>query len=500
MGMNSKKFLRVFLAVLCISILEVGVSWTLEENIRYPHVAGSFYPADKEELAAMVDRFLAAAPSQEKLGGPLTGIIVPHAGYPYSGPTAAYAYKLIEGKKIDTVVLVGPYHWALFPGASVWRSGQWRTPLGWVPVDTELAGAIVRENAAFGYNQEIHRDEHSLEAQIPFLQRTLKDFKIVPILVNEPSLANCRLLAKAIVKNISGKNAVVVVSTDMSHYHPDAVARTMDRRVLKSLEERDSEGLLLALSGGNGELCGGAAAVTGLEIARLTANRVKVLKYSTSGDATGDLSSVVGYGASAIYKEAPADPIPQNPKQALNAAEKAELLKIARKTLETYFTEGKAPEFNAQEPVLKEDRAVFVTLREGGKLRGCIGRFLPEEPLYRAVSHMAIESATEDPRFRPVAREELDKITIEISVLGIPQKVKSADEIMLGRDGVLIKKWPRSGIFLPKVAAETGWSKEDFLSGLCTEKAGLPADCWKDPEAELYTFTAEDFGESSGSI
>lgn len=493
--MKRKKFLLIFLTVFCASLLGAGVSRALEENSRYPHVAGSFYPADKEELVGMVDRFLAAAPAPEKIEGNLTAIIVPHAGYPYSGPTAAYAYKLLQGKKIDTVVLVGPYHWALFSGASVWRSGEWRTPLGSVPVDAGLADAIVRENTAFGYSQEVHRDEHSLEAQIPFLQRSLKNFKIVPILVNEPSLENCRLLAKAIVKNISGKNALVVISTDMSHYHPDAVARKMDSIVLKLLEEKDAEGLLLALSGGSGELCGGAAAVTGLEIARLTGSRVKLLKYSTSGDATGDLSAVVGYGASAIYKEGPAAPVSKNTKRELDAAEKTELLKIARKTLEAYFATGKAPEFNVQDPALKEDKAVFVTLREGGRLRGCIGRFLPEEPLYRAVSRMAIESATQDPRFRPVAAGELGKISVEISVLSPPQKIKSPDEIVLGRDGVLIKKWPRSGIFLPKVAVETGWTKEEFLSDLCSEKAGLPADCWKDPEAELYTFNAQDFGE-----
>ncbi|MCL5408811.1 MAG: AmmeMemoRadiSam system protein A [Candidatus Omnitrophica bacterium] len=179
----------------------------------------------------------------------------------------------------------------------------------------------------------------------------------------------------------------------------------------------------------------------------------------------------------------------------LNEKQKKELLKIARETLEYYLAGKHLPEIKISDPLLKEKRGVFVTLHNKGNLCGCIGMIIPEEQLYKTVRNMAIESATADPRFTPVTEDELKYIDIEISVLTVPQKVDSADEIVLGRDGVIVKKGCCQGVFLPQVATETGWSKEEFLSCLCSRKAGLSYDAWKNPETELYIFQAEVFSE-----
>ncbi|NOX97742.1 MAG: AmmeMemoRadiSam system protein A [Nitrospirae bacterium] len=179
----------------------------------------------------------------------------------------------------------------------------------------------------------------------------------------------------------------------------------------------------------------------------------------------------------------------------LTETERKTLLRIARRTIEEYVREGKRPAFEVTEPALREKRGVFVTLHKGGRLRGCIGRIMPGDELYKAVSLMAIESATADPRFSPVRAEELNEIEIEISVLTVPTRIKGIDEIELGRDGVIIKRGMGQGVFLPQVAREVGWSKEEFLSHLARDKAGLEADAWKDKDTEIFTFQAEVFSE-----
>ncbi len=478
-----------------VVFLQTG-PWAGEDVDRYPFVSGSFYPSDKDELSLLVDDFLSKAPSENKNKGELVCLILPHAGYIYSGQTAAFGYKLLAGRAFDTVILIGPYHKALFEGASIWRAGSWQTPLGEVPVDADLADSIIKEDEAFGFSQDAHAAEHSLEAQVPFLQKVLKDFKIVPILISNASAENTARLAKAVFKNIQGKKVLVIASSDMSHYYSDESARQMDNLTLDFLRSEDADGLLEALRDRRSELCGSAAVLTVLEIARLIGHtQTELLNYSNTGDVTHDKSRVVGYGALAIYKGSGQETPVRQSSEALSAKQRQTLLKIARKTVEAYVGRGEIPEFDVKDPVLKENRAAFVTLRKYGNLRGCIGSLIPTEPLYLAVRNKAIQAATEDPRFKPVQPYELEHLKVEVSVLSIPQKIQSTDQIELGKNGVIVKKDGRSGVFLPQVATETGWSKEEFLNELCSQKAGLPPDCWKDPTTELYTFTAEEFGE-----
>jgi len=179
----------------------------------------------------------------------------------------------------------------------------------------------------------------------------------------------------------------------------------------------------------------------------------------------------------------------------LTEQQKEKLLGIARETLACYLSGKEIPPIAADDPVLQEKRGVFVTLKEGNELRGCIGYIQSVEPLAGAVRDMAIQSATGDPRFSPVRYDDLKNIRIEISVLTVPVRVKDAGEVVLKRDGVIIKRGHRQGVFLPQVADETGWNKEEFLSNLCQYKAGLPPDAWKEKSTEIYTFQAEVFAE-----
>ncbi len=480
--------LLISVLTICLIVFSIcGIifpSFAADSHVRTPFVSGSFYPTDSKELESMIDGFFSKVPPQKPLDGKLVALIAPHAGYVYSGQTAAYSYRLLAGSHYDTVVLIGPYHRAFFPGASIWGSGIWKTPLGEVAIDEELARAIITENSVFEFTDDAHLAEHSLETQVPFLQKSLENFKIVPILVSNPSPENTERIAKAVFKNIKGKKALIIASTDMSHYYADNTARKMDRLTLDLIQKKDSGGLLREMKLKNSELCGEAAVLTVLEIAKLMGGaKVQLLHYSNSGDTTRDKARVVGYGALAIYQTG------------LNAAQKKELLSIARQTVETYVKTGQILEPNVTEAVLKEDRGVFVTLKKEGQLRGCIGTILPKEPLYLAVRNMAIQSAVDDPRFRKVDTSELKDLSYEISVLSVPKRVPSAEHIVLGKHGVILKKASRQGVFLPKVAEETAWDKEAFLGELCSQKAGLPWDCWKDPATELYTFTAQEFGE-----
>ncbi len=459
---------------------------------RYSYVAGAFYPSDKEELSSIIDGFLSKAPEAAAPPGELKALIVPHAGYIYSGQTAAYSYKLLQHKHFDTVILLGPYHKGIFSGASIWKKGPWETPLGRVPVDETLAQAIANESSLFNFTQDAHSTEHSLETQVPFLQKVLKDFKIVPILVSDPSPDNTGELAGAIYKHIQNKNVLVVVSTDMSHYHEDPTARRMDGRTLELIQKMDGRAILRGSEMKTNELCGLAATLTLLDLAKLMGNtKVELLNYSTSADTTQDVSRVVGYGAFSVYETDRKNIL----EEGLTVEQGRELVRIARQTVDNYVSTGKIPEITVTNPVLAAEGASFVTLKKNGQLRGCIGTLAAREPLYLSVRNMAIQSASSDRRFEPVKPEELKDIKVEISVLSMPKKVKSADEIQPGRHGVILKNSFASGVFLPKVAEETGWSKEELLSELCSQKAGLPRDCWQDPATELYTFTSQDFSE-----
>ncbi len=471
--------------------------------IREAVVAGQFYPGDKKLLQKTVDDLLTKT-SRTKIPGKIIGIVVPHAGYPYSGPTAAYAYKLIAENDIQTVIMLGPTHRVYIKGFAVYGQGSWETPLGKVAIDESIAQTIIKQSDKIKNLPEAHSEEHSLEVQIPFLQRSLKDFKIVPIMCLEPTFEECQTIAQAIANAVKDKKILILASSDLYHgYSYDACKKT-DALTLSYLEKFDPEGLYNALKQDKAQACGGYPIVIAMLTSKLLgANHSQILYRTNSNDVMGERGGYcVGYASAVFYKTGPqskhneikSSDINQSDTIQLTEQEKKELLKIARTTIEHHITGKKVPEFKPITEKLKEHYGVFVTLKKKGQLRGCIGYVQGIKPLYQAVSDMAIAASTEDPRFPQVTANELKDITIEITVMTPLKRIKNINEIQVGKHGLVIKRGYYQGLLLPQVATEEGWDRETFLKHTCW-KAGLPEDAWQDKETEIYIFSGTIFKE-----
>ncbi len=469
------------------------------EYHRSPAVAGQFYPKDKQKLEEMVQGFLDNAKEVEIPYGKLQAIVVPHAGLIYSGQVAAYAYSLLRNKRIETVIMVGPSHYVRLPGASVFAKGEFETPLGNVPIDSELAQAIMKQDPdLFSFNPQDQAREHSLEVQLPFLQVVLPNISIVPIMMGAQDSATVRKVAKALTEVLeeTDKRVLLLASTDWSHYHPRSEARRLDEEGINTVTMLNPAKLLYKLRYKKTEACGGGPVAAVLMTAlKLGTDWAKVVRYGDSGDVSGDVSAVVGYASIAIGTTKEID-VPLNvekPQSKLSTKERQRLLEIARSSIDGFLRHGEEPSFDVSERKLTELGAAFVTLEKNGRLRGCIGYTTPERPLYQTVSECAIMAATQDRRFPRLTQDELQEIQIEISVLSPFKKVDSIDEIVVGLHGLYIKKDGHRGLLLPQVATDWKWNRREFLENVC-RKSGLPIDAWKE-DAEIYVFSAEIFRE-----
>jgi AmmeMemoRadiSam system protein B len=269
--------------------------------LRKSVIAGSWYPGKPSLLKRDIDNFFNSVPDLE-LGGEIVGIIAPHAGYAYSGQVAAYAYKLVCGKKYDAVFIVGPSHRVAFQGVSIFSMGGYETPLGIVPIAQELAKKIKISSKTVADLPIAHLQEHSVEIQLPFLQVALGDFSFIPLVMGNQDENICQDLATAIYESTRGMKILIVGSSDLSHFHNYNVATKLDAVVLQHLKDADATGLLKSLAGGASEACGGGPMVVAMLVAsKMGANKARLLKYANSGDVTGDKSSVVGYAAAVYY-------------------------------------------------------------------------------------------------------------------------------------------------------------------------------------------------------
>lgn len=491
------------------------VSWSLvvplivfAKDVKEPNVAGTFYPADADELSSSIRWYLDQAGRVDPGGDPVV-LIVPHAGYVYSGPVAAYAFQAVAGASYETVVILATSHYFSFHGVAVYKTGEFRTPLGGLAVDTAAAEGLLESAKGFvSEAPQYFEREHSLEVEIPFLQTVLEPgFKILPVLTGQMSYDDCLRLASLLTAISSDRRMLVVASTDLSHYKGYQEARGLDEHTIAFLKAFDTRGLWDAVAHTGWNVCGVRPLVAAMEYARAAGvSELSVLKYANSGDTAGDKDRVVGYvsavaartqGArsadSALSASGPG--LRERGEDMLTGQDKKRLLEIARQAIAAHAAGDAMPESKESSSGLNVKRGCFVTLRENGNLRGCIGTFVSEEPLCKTVRNMAIESATHDYRFSPLRPGELKDVTIEISVLSEPQLIDDWRQIRLGTDGVIVRKGFSSGVFLPQVATETGWDLETFLSQLCWQKAGLPADSYKDPQTKFYTFQADVFSE-----
>ncbi|MFQ6003296.1 MAG: AmmeMemoRadiSam system protein B [Candidatus Zixiibacteriota bacterium] len=472
-------------------------------QVRKPAVAGQFYPGDPVVLSRQLTDFFKKT-KKVPIPGKIIALITPHAGYDYSGQVAAYSYKLLEGLSYEAVVVIAPTHIAPFRGASVFNGGAYETPLGVVPVDTTLASEIANVNERVFLSTKGHSGEHSLEVQFPFLQVVLGAFKLVPIVIGDWDWATCEALGEALTRSLEGKSALIVASSDLSHDHPYDEAVRLDSIVIKHVNSFAPEGLFADLSAGVCEACGGNPIVATMIAAKgLGADKAKVLKYANSGDVVGDrYSRIVGYMTAVMY-----DSKANSKKEKIKSEKKVEvnlglseedkkvLMDIARKTIECKVKGEKLLEFKVHSPVLKENRGAFVTIKEHGQLRGCIGYIEAIKPLYITIQEMAEAAALRDPRFPPVTREELDKLELEISVLTPLRKIKNINEIEIGKHGIVLKKGYHQGVFLPQVATEQGWDRVTFLEEICYKAGIYDKNCWKDKDAEIYIYSADVFEE-----
>ena len=469
-------------------------------GVRPPAVAGSFYPGDAAQLGKTVDGLLAKASAPVNAQS-VVAVIAPHAGYQFSGSVAANSFAALKGRKLQRVVVIAPSHFESFGFSSVYDGEADATPLGRIPVDREFARQLAAQNARIKLAANGHRPapagaEHALEVQLPFLQRALGSFQVVPIVMGAQDYQASRALGVALAKLIHGPDTLIVASSDLSHFHPYEQAVQLDRATLAAIEQWDYLTLAHNLESRTWEACGGGPIVAAMIAAeRLGANQARVLKYANSGDITGERGRVVGYGAVALMGAPQKSQKPRAQRITLSRQEQQQLLQLARKSVETAVREGKLFEpAEVSSASLAGARGAFVTLTKKSQLRGCIGYTVPMKPLYLTVRDVAAFAALRDSRFPPVSESELGELQYEISVLTPFRRMQDVNELRLGEHGLLVRRGDEMGVLLPQVATEQRWDRKTFLQQACL-KAGLDENAWRDEETDVFLFSATVFGE-----
>jgi AmmeMemoRadiSam system protein B/AmmeMemoRadiSam system protein A len=502
-AMNPSAFLMAapLLALLVFTPIKHDSSGD-QPKVRQAAVAGSFYPADPKVLTAMMDGFLAKV-SEPQITDPILAVVAPHAGYEYSGPVAAYTYAQLKGHKYTRVVVIAPTHYVAFDYTSIYDGDAYATPLGNVPVDKAFAQKLVKMSSTMKLSSEGHEPtsaggEHAVEVQLPWLQKVLGNFEVVPIVMGDQSYESSRALGVALAKLIKSEGkqgeTLVLASSDLSHYHTYDDAVTIDHKTLNALQAWDYLSMSRNFQSRIWEACGGAPIVAAMIYAeRMGANQARVLKYENSGDVTGDHSRVVGYSAD-VFVKADSGKTLEIP-FSLSEPEKSELIALARKSVEYVVQEKYAYEPPAStSATLNQERGAFTTLKESGELRGCIGYTSAIKPLYITVRDTATLAATRDPRFSPVTASELPSLEYEISVLSPLRRVTDVQQIKIGEHGLLMKNGDSEGLLLPQVPVEQQWDRQTFLEQTC-RKARMPSTCWMDDDTDIFSFTAVVFGE-----
>jgi MEMO1 family protein len=455
-----------------VTTVAPGTSW-----VRPPAVAGSFYPADRRHLRQVIAGYLRSADVPSNLSEP-RAVIVAHAGYHYSGPTAGAAYRAVAVRsgQVRRAIVVGPAHRVPVDGVGVSTAARWATPLGEVVVDVAAARALVAAGLAVEADAA-HGPEHSIEVQLPFLQTVLGEVTVLPLVVGRAGTGE---VARAI-EAVWGDDSLLVVSSDLSHYHDDATARAHDERTATAILEQRGDDI------GPLDACGCLPIRGALVAARRRGLIPTRLDMSTSADTSGDIDRVVGYGAFAL--------VPPSP---LVDAERRWLAALARRAIEHELRTGDAyPLTDRDVPErLRPPGASFVTLELGDRLLGCIGSLEPRRPLWQDVARNARAAAFDDPRFPPLTTDELGGATVEISVLSPLEEIDADDfedverQVRPGIDGVLLAAGDNRGTFLPAVWAKL--PEPAAFVGQLVRKAGLAGDAWP-ADARVWRYTTDEF-------
>jgi AmmeMemoRadiSam system protein B/AmmeMemoRadiSam system protein A len=492
-----KKLIIILVMLMPFSIFSQDAPGEEDIGYRPPTVAGTFYPSDPDVLRDMIDSLLHTQVPGRYGYMDITGLVAPHAGYVFSGGVAAAAYKEVKGKDYDVAIIIAPSHHESFRGASVFNGDAYVTPLGNVMVDKELAKTIAAYNDRILYSNKGHKwkgvtPEHSLEVQLPFLQVVLPETKIVPIVMGSQDLQTEDILMRAIVSALSEteKKYLIIASTDLSHFHSADTAETMDKNLVRTFIRYDYFALQNLLAMGEIEACGGGPLVTMMMATeQLGATHASPVTYLHSGKTEAGKSRqdrVVGYFSGVIikgkYKEIKTPELTYNNKLRLLDKVKEVVSNTARGKDTTFF-------FGMVPMDLAQYAPAFVTLKEHGQLRACMGHTFANNPLILEVQEAAKLAATSDYRFGAIKESELDSLHYEITVMSRMRRILDFDEIEIGKDGLFIRLGSNRGLLLPQVASERNWDVKTFLENLCL-KAGLQKEEYKNPLAQIYAFRA----------
>jgi AmmeMemoRadiSam system protein B/AmmeMemoRadiSam system protein A len=428
--------------------------------IRSPVVSGQFYPASPSQLKAMIEGMVDEKAAKEEV----IGLVSPHAGYIYSGRVAGAVISKIKFK--DTFIIMGPNHTGMGKPCSIMTEGVWKTPLGEVEIDSELGKRILASSSYLQEDFAAHQYEHSIEVQIPFLQYFKPDIRFVPIILAYSSGAIYKEIGREIAKAIknSNKEVVIIASSDMTHYEPQESAQRKDMHAIEAILDLNEDELLRRIYELDISMCGYAPAVSLISAAKeLGATGAELVKYQTSGDTSGDYTSVVGYAGIIVREMSP-------------------LVGLAKKTVETYVTEGKTLQPEEITPEMRGRTGVFVSIHKFGELRGCIGTIEPtEKNVAEEIINNAINSATRDPRFPPIAPNELKHLSYSVDVLTTPETIDSQEQLDPKKYGVIVEAGMRRGLLLPDLE---GVDTVDYQIEICRQKAGIAPD----EPIKLYRF------------
>ena len=428
--------------------------------IRNPVVAGQFYPESASQLKAMIEQLVDEKAAKQEV----IGLVSPHAGYIYSGPVAGKVISRIKFK--NTFIIIGPSHTGRGEPLSIMTEGTWKTPLGEVEIDSELAKQILTTSSHLAEDYQAHQYEHSIEVQIPFLQYFKSDIKLVPIVLAYSTGTIYKEIGREIARATKelNKEVVIIASSDMTHYEAHESAQKKDTQAIEAILNLDEDELLQRVDKLNISMCGYAPVASLISAAKqLGATGAELVRYQTSGDTTGAYSSVVGYAGIIITGMSP-------------------LARLAKKTVETFVKEGKTPKPEELTPEMMEEAGVFVSIHKLDELRGCIGTFEPaKENVAEEIIANAISSATRDPRFPPVAPNELKDLEYSVDVLTKPEPIHSKDQLDPKKYGVIVECGFRKGLLLPDLE---GVDTVDYQIDICRQKAGIAPD----EPIKLYRF------------
>jgi AmmeMemoRadiSam system protein B/AmmeMemoRadiSam system protein A len=491
--------------VITIVIILISLSMDLSSHgssaDRHPVAAGRFYSENKETLAKDISELFYTC-RKANTEAVVRALISPHAGYVFSGKIAASAFSAIQNKECyKNIFIIGSSHVMAFEGASVYNSGDFITPLGKKKVNLDLANKLRTGNKYFNFPLTAHLQEHSIEVQIPFIQYYFDDsIRIIPIIIGTENKNTIMEIANTLKPYFIPEN-LFLISSDFSHYPSYQDAYNIDELTASAIISKNSDTFLKTLkmnaskgiTGLSTSMCGWTSGLVLLYLAEEDPSLIfKHISYCNSGDSNyGNKNEVVGYHAiELIVENKETGELSNKDEVKFTREEASALIAISRNSIKAKLSENPGPvsSYENLPEIFKRNMGAFVTLKSGGKLRGCIGRFTSHDPLYKVVSQMAVSSAFDDARFLPLTYSEFEDIEIEISVLGPLKKISNIKEIVLGKHGIYIKKDLRTGTMLPQVAIENNWTVEEFLGYTSREKAGLGWTGWK--EAEIYIYEA----------